>query len=348
MSLSKKLPIAIAILIFLLRLATVNFPQLVDTWYSCLLYPYSQFFLSLIAKLFFFCSIDELFLLVILCTSVILCWKSYKCKNRKQFLQYLGINTIIAFCYIYCVFNLVWGFNYLRQPFHQHMKIEITTTSIDNYEKVAQKMVTILNELQDCQFLETELPDNKVNIAIHKTITSIYPNPVTPPPTKYLFFNEFMNIAGISGIFLPLFMEPHINADLLPWERPLVMAHEKAHFHGFASETDANLVAYIACISASQGTLRYSAALRIFISFSNYLPIDKWKQLAQQLNETTREDIKRWQQRLQRNRQHYGFFNKLSSQVNNAYLKLNSQQLGILAYSAALPQFVLWWQQYKK
>ena len=335
-------PIITAIVIVIIRLVAT--PQFIETWYSCGIYILFQSSFSLVGKALFFCSVNELLIAICLGSYVFFIYKEYK--RKENFFSHTALNTIAMLGIVYCVFNILWGFNYLRQPFHQHAKIDLSIANQDHdYEKVAKKMVSILNELHECEFPTTQLPDEIVDTAMQVAIKNIYPNPVTPPPTKYLLVNEFMNAAGISGIFLPFFMEPHINADLLPWERPFVMAHEKAHFHGFASETDANLIAYIACFSSPQPILRYSVVLRILLSLFSYLPTQKSLAFLQQLNSRTRKDIKDWQKRLRKNSERYKTFNTLSRKVNDTYLKMNSQQLGILAYQAALPQFVRWYQQ---
>ncbi|BBM82846.1 DUF3810 family protein [Candidatus Uabimicrobium amorphum] len=337
-------PIIAAIIIMILRVIVT--PQFVETWYSCGVYIFFQWVFALLGKIVFFCSVNELLIAVCLGSYVFFIYKSYK---RKEKFWRIGANTLAMFGVVYCAFNILWGFNYLRQPFYKHAAIDISVANKNHdYHKMAEMMVSTLNELQDCSFPATQLPDQIVDEAMHSTLEGIYKNAVTPPPTKYLLVNEFMNAAGISGIFLPFFMEPHINADLLPWERPFVMAHEKAHFHGFASETDANLIAYIACFSSKNKMLRYSVALRIFLWLSAYLEGEMWIQFFQKLNSNTQQHINAWQQRMDKNRKRYRTFYNLSRKVNDTYLKMNSQQLGILAYQAALPQFVRWYYQYNK
>ena len=45
----------------------------------------------------------------------------------------------------------------------------------------------------------------------------------------------------------PFFLEVIVNPDVLPIERPFVVAHEWAHLAGYADESEANFVAWLTC-----------------------------------------------------------------------------------------------------
>ena len=60
--------------------------------------------------------------------------------------------------------------------------------------------------------------------------------------------------AAIDGMTDPLFLEVIVNPDVLPVERPAVLAHEWAHLAGYADESEANYIAWLACMR------RYAAA----------------------------------------------------------------------------------------
>ena len=58
----------------------------------------------------------------------------------------------------------------------------------------------------------------------------------------------------------PFLLETMLAPDLLDVERPFVVAHEWAHLAGYADESEANFVAYLAC-RRGDAAARYSAAL---------------------------------------------------------------------------------------
>ena len=46
----------------------------------------------------------------------------------------------------------------------------------------------------------------------------------------------------------PFFLETLVASDLLPFERPFVVAHEWAHLAGFTDEGEANFVGWLTCL----------------------------------------------------------------------------------------------------
>jgi hypothetical protein len=271
--------------------------------------------------------------------------------KKKSFLSLLfsliihGTALIAGVCFFYLT---AWGFNYLRQPFYISLKQHVISPSESDYEELAYDMISFANTLhmpKDAHPLwET---DYLVNSAMENIrMTASLPHISGVPPTKFLFSNECLNACGISGIFLPVFMEPHINSDLLAWERPWVMAHEKAHFMGFASETDDNLIAYIACLSSESDMLRYSAALHILIALRSYFTGDNWRDmLKENLSPNAIQDINERSERIRRDQSRYDRIFRLSRKVNDTYLKMNSQSLGIRSYQAAIPYLTVWWKK---
>ena len=55
-------------------------------------------------------------------------------------------------------------------------------------------------------------------------------------PSSIAYFRR----AGVSGMTDPYFLETLVASDLLPFERPFVVAHEWGHLAGIADEGDAN------------------------------------------------------------------------------------------------------------
>src|SRR5262249_56906289 len=94
--------------------------------------------------------------------------------------------------------------------------------------------------------------------------------PVTgrPKPTLLTWYFER---AGVSGMVDPFFLETLLAGDLLPCERPFVVAHEWSHLAGFADEGEANLAGWMACLSGSPSD-QYSGWLFMFTELANSFP----------------------------------------------------------------------------
>ena len=59
---------------------------------------------------------------------------------------------------------------------------------------------------------------------------------------------SYFRWAAIDGMTDPFFLEVIVNPDVLPVERPFVLAHEWAHLAGYADESEANFVAWLTCV----------------------------------------------------------------------------------------------------
>ena len=62
----------------------------------------------------------------------------------------------------------------------------------------------------------------------------------------------------------PFFLETLLAPDLLDVERPFVIAHEWGHLAGYADESEANFIAWLACRRGSRArpVQRVAGALR--------------------------------------------------------------------------------------
>ncbi len=59
----------------------------------------------------------------------------------------------------------------------------------------------------------------------------------------------FFTWAGVTGMMNPFGLETIVHPDLLPFERPFVLAHEWAHLAGHADEAEASAVGWLACMN---------------------------------------------------------------------------------------------------
>lgn len=346
------------IFILLFRVFISYYPEKVEYGYSRAFYPYIVDTLAwpgrLIPSPF---SASEIFIALMIGIIIVGFFlgivKSVKKKwSFGKWFFHMVSSFIAIIALVYFCFMLLWGLNYLREPFAFSLRLDqAENCNQSDFRQLAADLEEIINsfhEIKDISFdsVDSAVLDQQVNHALKKIVSPVL-NFRTPsfPATKKLVVNEFMNICGIAGIFLPIFMEPHINADLLSWEQPVIMAHEKAHFLGFASESDANFIAYMACLSSDSDLLKYSAALTILYSLHSYLPEKEWRRMiTRSLTPEARADIRARGERLRRHQAKYKRTISVSRKVNDRYLKANSQKLGVASYQAALPNLARWWK----
>src|SRR5215510_11427393 len=81
---------------------------------------------------------------------------------------------------------------------------------------------------------------------------------VRPGPTR-----PGIDGADVAGMTDPYFLETFVASDLLPFERPFVVAHEWGHLAGFADEGDANFLAWLTCLHGTPAH-QYSGWLSLY------------------------------------------------------------------------------------
>jgi hypothetical protein len=105
--------------------------------------------------------------------------------------------------------------------------------------------------------------------------------------------------AAIDGMTNPLFLEIIVNPDLLPAEESFTLAHEWAHLAGYADESEANFVAWLACIRAAPSA-QYNGWLAAYRYLAAVLPREERKRLAARLNPAVSADLAAINERLLR------------------------------------------------
>jgi hypothetical protein len=78
---------------------------------------------------------------------------------------------------------------------------------------------------------------------------------------KRSLLDWYFRRAAISGMTDPFFLETLVASDVLPFERPMVVAHEWSHLAGVNDEGEANFVAWIACVRSTPSH-RYARGCR--------------------------------------------------------------------------------------
>jgi len=351
--------IMMGVAIFLFRSCIQLSPQKIEYGYSRAIYPYIASIQSLPARWIPApYSASEIFLtLIFVLVSVRLGYSVHIAVQKKELAGFF-LKTSVDLCAltagIYFSYLTVWGFNYLREPFAAALNQESPEhLQLADYEQLANDMIFLANKLCTSDPCPADGADDlrESDKAVDRSLGRVMdmariPRIHSPPRTKFLFPGGFPDVLGISGFFSPLFMEPHVNSGLTAWEFPFVIAHEKAHLAGFASEADAGFIAYLTCLTSASDTLRYSAALNILLALRQYFPEEQWRELLRaKLSQTVKNDMNARGKRIRHNHEKYALFIRFSRKVNDTYLKLNSRKLGIRSYAAALPRFAVWWKK---
>jgi len=127
----------------------------------------------------------------------------------------------------------------------------------------------------------------------------------------------------------PLVLEVLVNPDLLPWERPFVAAHEWSHLAGFADESEASFVGWLACIR-SHAAAQYSGWLFLYWEVAGDLSGADRDRLNEMLHDGPRRDITAIVERLRRGQ--LPMLRTASWAVYDQYLRANRVEEGVQSY----------------
>ncbi|MPM17541.1 hypothetical protein SDC9_63937 [bioreactor metagenome] len=151
-----------------------------------------------------------------------------------------------------------------------------------------------------------------------------------------MLWSNGLSAQGISGIYIGLTAEPNVNVLQPPLLVYQAAAHEMAHQMGIASENEAEFTAYLACENSSDPNVRYSGLIFALIISGNAL----YKADSERYLEAT----KTYGDAIWRDLSDYdAYWDSFDEEVqqsadkrNDAYLKHNSQQSGILSYGESV------------
>jgi len=302
----------------------------VEALYSRGLYPNLDILLRGLSDLAGF-SITEVALLLLALAVVWLIVAALRRKVRWRSLVKRGV-TALAVLYVW--FYLAWGFNYYRQPLVRQLALAHRAAPEQAFVRLGRAFVVRANVLR---------PDSTVLplSAIEADIDRVYPQvlhdlglPPPPPPSRVkrlTLLNGVLSATQTAGFFSPFFHEVHVNAELLMPEIPFVIAHERAHQFGYASEAEASFLAHLVCVRARLPISQYSGYFRVLGRvLSRVSDRDTRRNLWKSLSPEVRGDFAAVRARYLK---HAGWISRLSERGYDAYLKSNRVEEGVRSYA---------------
>ena len=266
------------------------------------------------------------------------------------------VSVLLAGGIVLNLFYATWGFNYFREPLATRMGLNITTRSVDELEAFVKKTALEAKTLRETLHEDGHgvfAPEESKGV-LFSELTQAYAalsekHPVfqaDPTRAKQIFWSTGLSWQGISGIYIGLTAEPNVNADQPPLLLYQAAAHEMAHQTGLASENEAELTGYLACVNSDDPNIRYSGLAYALIVAGNALyDADSARYLA--VTETYGDAI--WRDFSAYN----DYWDSFSGEVrqsadrrNDAYLKHNSQQSGIKSYGEAVDLLLAYNEKY--
>lgn len=335
--------IVLVIIYVLINILTMH-EHIVEMYYSRVVFKYISTALNFISSLIPI-SLSEILLFLfaifvfIVITMFFVCMKNAIYNDMVVF--FLGQSLYKVMCFalvVYISFMLSWGLNYYRQPLSSHLKsIDIDD---NNIAIVVEMLIDEVNSLRSDIEIDYETYSLDKFLELSKDINAKF-QPVIKefdfldgyfysPPKPILISKLFLQMQ-ISGIYSPFTGEANVNYLIPSFTLPFTVLHEMAHQRGIAYEDEANFIAYIANYKSDDKNMRYTAAFEALLYCLSALDRgEQYTNLVKKIEPNVIEDIKYiskfWAS-------YNGYISEMATNVNDVYLKSNSQEFGVKSYS---------------
>ncbi|MDR1753953.1 MAG: DUF3810 domain-containing protein [Eubacterium sp.] len=334
---------AICINIFA-RLIIKNIPGAAE-WYADNIYPAFVWALGKSAGRLPF-SLSEI-LAVLLIVSfliflVLFIIRMFKKGGRKKAALNAATFFLITISTVLMVFLFGCEINYSRPPFSHYAGINIKPYNKDELleliysinEKLGEYSQKIKTDSHGAMILEGNLSQTGINsmskLALRYNCLSTYYSRPKPLITSELFLSN----AGLCGIFSPFTIEANYNDHMPDYEKPFVVCHELSHLSGFMREDEANFLAYLACKESGDPEFIYSGYVHALkyslVAYHEVADEQEYYEVFSNIPLPVITELyladKYWEKYRSKG------INRLSSEINDTYLKANGQQDGVRSY----------------
>lgn len=332
--------LAVAAPLFALFVFFVPIPAwIVDDFYSRDMYPWFQGIVTTFTNVLPLAVIDVLLVLTIGLT-LHRAWRLFHVMRQRGVIDAIweAFRRIIRFVSVAAIlFYWAWGFNYRRLPLETALPGKPPTLTVEalqaGFADAASLAARLRPVVQDDKGhfhsikLDLKDPMNDALRILQRTPLD------TPAEPKYsLVLTPFFNWSGVTGMLNPFGLESIVLPDLLPFERPFVLAHEWAHLAGQADEAEASAVGWLACMKASP-VAAYSASLFLISESAAAMPASARDAAMARLDSGVKADLDAIQNRM---RQQRPAVRRASAQVYDQYLRANHVADGNASYGRAL------------
>ncbi len=303
----------------------------VERWYSTFLYVHMQHVVTRGSNLVPFVLFDAL---IIVTVAAWLAWSIADVRRGRGFLVKLAVRTVTWTAILYLAFLFLWGLNYRRVPLTDKLQFDPGAISTTSAQALASSAVDRLNALHGPAHATSWAELGSVEPSLSGALDRVQrelggTHSFLPARPKRTMLNPFFRISAVDGMTDPYFLETLIITDLLPFERPMDIAHEWGHLAGFADESEASFIGWLACLHGSVAD-QYSGWLFMFEELLPAVAEPDRAALLRRLDSGPLTDLRAI---AQRQRTHVNrVVASASERIYDGYLKANRVQAGITSY----------------
>jgi hypothetical protein len=333
-------PFFLALLVFVIIKISVKNPGFTEHYFSKGIYPVIAIAFSWFSHLFPFSLWDVFWMFFILLILTGLTLAIFKKINFKWYL--LRLAQFLAI--LYSLFYIAWGFNYFRPGIETRVNWQMPKADEQNFRSILDTIIKGANSSRTIiSKNDYSVIDKLVEDSYRKNSRELgigFPDGIRKP--KKMIFSSFFAKMGVNGYFGPFFNEIHLNSFLLPVEYPFILAHEKAHQFGIASEAEANLAAFIICSTSEDKRLQYPGYIYLLGYFlSDAAHLKDQNEYVGKISKPVMADMQFLR------KYHQGLENRTlrhaQTKANNVYLKTNHIKSGVRNYNQVVALTISWY-----
>jgi Protein of unknown function (DUF3810) len=261
-------------IVALLLVACTFFPELVQLAYTKLVFKWGAMGLRIITGSIPFAIGEYLYLLLIILLIYKLLLSLYKLKYQLK-IPILTANTwyIVSkkASVIFVIFELIWGLNYQQITPAKDFNLQVPKTYTERQmDSMSLSLISQLNNtrsiISDSQ-LKSVKGDSLIKQTLHhygaiseqySFLSYSYPN------VKWAQLPRLGDYIGYLAFYHPITGEAIVRDDLPILTLPFTISHEIAHQLGYASETEANFIAYVVALNSKDPLFEYAMQLQLF------------------------------------------------------------------------------------
>jgi hypothetical protein len=330
------------------------YPEWVEKWYSTGVYPDLAFVLRClwgwvpfsVGDVFYFAAGGLLLVFLgILIRRLV--------RREWGVRQWLGWGRrLIEWCLlVVLVFNLAWALNYNRLGISYQLGLEPRPYKTDTLQNLIDSLLVRVNRERraavkplpsaDVIFAEAQEAYRLIGVDRHLDFIGYQVRSVKPS-----LYGKAGNYLGFLGYYNPFTGEAQVNCTVPAFTLPYTTCHEMAHQLGYASESEANFVGYLAAIHSGNPWFRYSTYFDLF-SYANrelYLR----DSAAARRNYRALDTLVRADYHTLINflKAHRNPLEPVLNRMYDGYLKAHHQEHGIESYSEVTAWLIAYRQKY--
>jgi len=182
-----------------------------------------------------------------------------------------GKRLMLKLVQLYVVFMLIWGLNYQKSSpaisFNLKMdtsysEVQLDSLSLDLMEELNKTRQILTDSVIQKMEVDQVFRNSILN---YKQLKTKFPQlAIDKPLLKEAAFPSWGDYLGYLAFYQPITGEAIVRTDIPLLTLPYTSCHELAHQMGYASEAEANFIAFVVATESSDALLRYSMLLQMF------------------------------------------------------------------------------------